>query len=79
MQFAISVVRFIEGECPEHATSDALTAMLARLDARRAVPLTDVCEFLRTATYPDPATGVARHFSGWRAAALELERHFGGQ
>jgi DnaJ-class molecular chaperone len=43
-----------------------------------AVSLAEVCEFLRSATYPDPACGGTRHVSGWQSAAVALEREFGG-
>jgi DnaJ-class molecular chaperone len=43
-----------------------------------AVSLAEVCEFLRAATYPDPACGGTRHVSGWQSAAVALERGFGG-
>jgi hypothetical protein len=44
-----------------------------------AVSLAEVCEFLRAATYPDPACGGTRHVSGWQSAAVALEREFGGR
>jgi hypothetical protein len=44
-----------------------------------AVSLAEVCEFLRSTTYPDPATGGDRHPHGYKAAAADLERRFGGQ
>jgi hypothetical protein len=66
--------------CPLHGW-DALRRQVVRLSLQHqgAVSLADVCEFLRSATYPDPATGGDRHPHGYKAAAADLERHFGGQ
>jgi hypothetical protein len=69
----------------EHADARALrngwttVEVIPAADARGAVSLADVCEFLRSATYHDPGTGRDRHPHGYKAAAADLERHFGGQ
>jgi hypothetical protein len=55
-----------------------LKAADAAINSSGAVSLAEVCEFLRAATYPDPACGSPRHVSGWQSAAVALEREFGG-
>jgi hypothetical protein len=65
---------------PTVFTSEGADDFAERLNnAQRAVSLAEVCEFLRAATYPDPACGGTRHVSGWQSAAVALEREFGGR
>jgi hypothetical protein len=82
------LVAWVESEAHAKAVCGAYPDAKLRIDGpfvpeaeqpQGAVSLTEVCAFLRSATYPDPATGCDRHPHGYKAAAADLERHFGGR